>query len=197
MKIFYKIVLIPILVLTTSCVIADSKKSKERTYSIAIEGETIKLTKLLDRVSENENKKFLLHHEARVDVVAYGINEKTISYDELLQVISLNKMAAIDVDGYINIVPKYSAKRLAIPAITNNSVIENDALWVSKVIDGGQLDVAHLMPILRTLVSTQGHFARHHQTNSFLIVAPNAIVKRIEAILEQFKLIGKSKEISA
>jgi general secretion pathway protein D len=180
------------LFVSTSMASSKSTVSNERSYTIASEENTTKLTKLLDRVSKNENKKFLLHSGTRVDVVAYGINEKSITYGELLQIVSLNQMAAVEVDGYINIVPIQGVKRLAIPAITSDTKIENDALWVSKIINGGNLDVGNLMPMLRTLVSVHGHLAQYKKGNLLIIVSPNSVVKRIDAIISTMKVESAS-----
>jgi len=193
MKIIYKILFFSALLVPSAMSFSKQTSSNERTYTIAREENTTKLTKLLDRVSKKESKKFLLHSGSRVDVVAYGVDDKNITFSELLQVISLNQMAAVEVDGYINIIPVQGAKRLAIPVVTKDTVIENDALWVSKVIKGGNLDVGHLMPLFRTLVSVHGHLAQYNKENLLIIVAPNSIVKRIEAIVEKMKAESTEK----
>jgi type II secretory pathway component GspD/PulD (secretin) len=181
--------------ISSSMACAKSSDSNEPSYTIASEEITTKLVKLLDRVSKRDGKKFLLHSKARVDVVAYGVDEKNITYNELLQVIALNQMAAVEVEGYVNIVPIQNVKRLAIPAITNDTVLENDGVWVSKIINGGNLDVGSLLPILRSLVSVHGHFAQYKKSNLLVVVAPNAVVKRIEAIINNMKTESVSLKV--
>ena len=59
---------------------------------------------------------------------------------------------------------------------------------VTKVIDGGKVDVGPLMPVLRTLVSVYGHMAQHSQSNSLILIAPYSTIKRIEGIIKQLNL---------
>ncbi|MCW8880108.1 MAG: hypothetical protein OQJ89_12145 [Kangiellaceae bacterium] len=198
MKYIY-LILVTLLFLAPSLTEAKSKNVKhvnEKHYSLSIEGKKIKLTKLLDSVSERTDKNFLLHANSRAEVVAYGVDLDKVSYADLLTIIDLNGMAVIDIDGVVNIVPVKSIKQYPIPSIQDGDKVEHGSLWVSKVIDAGNNNVNQLLPILRALVRYNGHMATHQQSNSLVLVAPYNSVMRIEKIIKELEQATskKSKE---
>ncbi|TQV89586.1 hypothetical protein [Aliikangiella coralliicola] len=184
MKLIYQITLTLILATSTSTVIAGSQNTSENNYIIARQDKTIKLTKLLDAVSKQSKKKFLIDSEVGVNVVAYGIDTDDITYNELLHLLGRNQMTAVDLDNYVNIIPARKAKRFAqvLPSATGQK-IENDSQWVTKIVDCGNLDVKQLIPALRTLIDVNGHMAFYEPSNSLILVAPNATVVRVENIM--------------
>ena len=187
MKYVY-LVLVALLVSVSYTAEAKSKNVKhinEKYYSLAIEDKKVKLTKLLDSVSERTGKNFLLHANSRAEVVAYGVDLDTVSYAELLTIIDLNSMAAVDIEGVINIVPINRVKQYPIPSIQDGDKVEHGSLWVSKVINTGSNKVNRLVPILRTLVRVNGHMASHEESNSLVLVAPYNSVMRIEKIIRE------------
>ena len=187
MKRFY-FILFTVLISASFTVEAKSNKVKhvnEKHYSLAIEDKKVKLTKILDSVKERTGKKFLVHANSRAEVVAYGIDLDKISFSELLTIIDLNNMAAVEVEGIINIVPINRVKQYPIPSIQDGEKVEHGTLWVSKVINTGSNKVGQLVPILRALVRFNGHMASHEESNSLVLVAPYHSVVRIEHLIKE------------
>ncbi|MGI9294714.1 MAG: hypothetical protein ACR2PS_12090 [Pseudomonadales bacterium] len=174
------------------CVPADSENSEARNYALAEEDKTVKLSALLDAVAKSSKMMFLINAKARAEVVSYGIDLNNITYNELLLVLENNYMAAVDIDGYINIVPVESARSLAIPVITSNDVSYKDSQWVTKIIDANKLSAPHLTPILRPMVPHHAHFAAYVNSNSFIITAPYGSVKKIEGVLKGLQTSSES-----
>lgn len=169
------------------------KHVNQKYYSLAIEEKKVKLTKLLDSVSERTGKSFLVHASSRAEVVAYGVDLDKVSYSELLTIVDLNNMAAVNIEGVINIVPINKVKQYPIPSIQDGENVEHGTLWVSKVINAGSNKVNRLVPILRTLVRVNGHMASHEESNSLVLVAPYNSVMRIEKLVKELDVASKSR----
>lgn len=178
--------------LLTLAIDVSASSPNPHEYRLAIQDKKVSFSKLLEAVSKKSERKFLLHSKARAEVVSTGIDYDELTYDELLNIVDLNGMAAVDINGIINIVPAKYVKQYPIPLVNDESEIEHGSLWVTKVINVGSLKVNPLVPILRSLVRTSGHLATHGETNSMLIVAPYNSVKRIEAIVNELKQKNKS-----
>ena len=177
------IALLAILTIIPFAASASSQKTSERKYQLAEEVDTIKLSELINAVSKNNEKKFLINAKSRAEVVAYGIDANNLTYDQFLSILDNNYMAAVESNGYINIVPIQNVRWMTVPEIKDGDKVDNDLLWVTKIINTGSLKATKLIPILRPLVMQRAHFAGYSDANSIIMTAPYGSIKRIEHLI--------------
>jgi len=166
-------------------IVKDANKVKPQLY--AFQEKPVKLKKLIDKVSKNTGKKFLVHRTSYSELPAHGVDVENISFNELLMLVDLNQMAAVEIDGVVNIVSDQAVKQYPIPLLGDGERVEHESLWVTKVIHTGNSKASSFIPILRTLVRTRGHMASHDASNSIVLVAPYGSVLRIENIIKKLQ----------
>ncbi|WP_196140740.1 hypothetical protein [Aliikangiella sp. G2MR2-5] len=184
MKFLPYVVILALLTLPTVTE-AKSSVSNERSYALAVEEKKVKLSKLLNAVSKKTSKQFMVHANSRSEVVAYGIEEENVNYNELLSIIDLNGMAAVEIEGIVNILPVSLVKQYPVPQISAGDKLEHGNLWVTKIIDTGSLSAGEVLPLLRSLVRVDGHMASHGRSHSIILVAPYNSVVRVENIIRE------------
>jgi type II secretory pathway component GspD/PulD (secretin) len=84
--------------------------------------EEVALHPLLEAVSKQTNKPFLIEPRVRAYVKAGGITPENITYPILLSVLRINGYAAVTVSGAMNIVPDVYARFYATPIILQDDV---------------------------------------------------------------------------
>lgn len=197
MKRFYLLILFSFF--STSIAAEHSENAfKIKSYALAIDDKKVKLSKLLDATTKNTGKQFMLHANSRAEVVANGIDVNTMSYDQLLAVVELNEMAAVEISGVTKIIPVNRVKQSPIPLLNKGDTVSHGTLWVTRIIDAGNENVHNLIPILRTLVPVSGHMASDKESNSIVLVAPYHSVVRIERIIQELgELKAKKRKTKA
>ncbi|MET1256733.1 type II secretion system secretin GspD [Aliikangiella maris] len=118
------------------------------------------------------------------------ISQHEMDEDEIfalfLSVLQVHQFSAVEVNGYYKIEQLQSAKQDAVPVYTEKTAnkYKGDQL-VTRVIKVDNIDVGQLVPLLRTLISTQGHMAQYKPTNVMVIHDTAANLERIVKIIRQ------------
>lgn len=162
-----------------------AQQQKNHYLHNVINDEKLSLTKILDSVTKNTGKKFLVNSEAPSKVVAYGLNIKKMNFDDLLLMLEHNDMAVYEESGYTNIIRTNYISKANIPIISGNQTVENPNLWVTKIIDTGTTDPTIFLPVMRSLAKQSAHMAPFRPTNAILLVAPYHNVIRLEKIVRE------------
>jgi general secretion pathway protein D len=139
---------------------------------------------VIEQVARETGKSFII--DPAVNGKATIISNKELTPDELYQVflsvLQVLGYAAIPNGDVIKIVPDANAKQLAIPFY--NPQEPGDALVVS-VIPVYHVGVAAMVPVLRNLVSQQGHLAAYAPSNVIIIADRADNVRSIQEIIER------------
>lgn len=143
---------------------------------------TVELAALVERVAAAERKRFLIDSRSSPRVYAGGVREQDVDYPALLGILRANGLAAVEIDGIVNVVPVFDVRSYAVPIVERDDDSIADDEWVTRVIAVANIESPQLVPILRPLVSMQGHLAGF-QPNKLVIVDRYANVKRITELV--------------
>ena len=90
-------------------------------------------------------------------------------YELFLSMLQVLGFAAVESEGVIKIVPDAKARQLGTFIATDALPGSRDAV-VARVISVVHVPAAQLVPVLRNLVSPEGHLAAYAPSNSLLVV---------------------------
>lgn len=138
---------------------------------------------VIEQVARETGKSFII--DPAVNGKATIVSNKELTPDELYQVflsvLQVLGYAAVQNGDVIKIVPDANAKQMAIPFY--NPQQPGDALVVS-VIPVYHVGVAAMVPVLRNLVSQQGHLAAYAPSNTIIVADRADNVQNIQKIIE-------------
>ncbi|HEY6514759.1 MAG TPA: hypothetical protein VIY50_01355 [Steroidobacteraceae bacterium] len=144
---------------------------------------TVPLDTLIATVAKNTGMKFVLDLRVRAPVTLIGERPSSVTYDELLTILSVYGFVAVKSGGYVLVLPDAFTRMEALPVVTGSEKLpDNEA--VTAVIHVRSTPAALLVPILRPLVPQWGHFSAEVCTNDLVIVERFGNVRRMEAIVK-------------
>lgn len=151
----------------------------------AAEEAGVPLAQLLEAVAKRSGKKLLVDPRVAVNlpVHLYGQEISKVDYDELLVVLNLYGFTGLDQGGYVQVLPSTEVRQRGIPLVTGSENLPL-ALYVTTIIKVKNTSAAQLVPILRPLVSQQGHLAALPCENTLLLVDTLANVRRLKTVIE-------------
>ena len=185
-----RILFTPLLLITSLSIVLGSVNASAKTFdnpprATALQEKNIKLSKLIERVAKNTGKQFFVHAKCPAEVTAHGVNLDDINFEQLLTLLDLNFMASVEADGIISILPVDKVKQYAVPTVKGGESVKHGLLWVSKIIKTNDNRLNHMVPLLRSLVRTNGQMAYHAPSQSIILVAPYSNVIRIEKMIRE------------
>jgi general secretion pathway protein D len=143
----------------------------------------VELAPLLQRVERASNKRFLVDRKLGARVFLGGVDADAIDYPVLLSILRANGLAAVEIEGRVNIVWDGDVRSLPAPIVqADDASIAADA-WVTRVLATTNVGAAQLVPILRPLMPQAAHLAAHGDTNQLIVMDRYANVQRITAIV--------------
>lgn len=142
----------------------------------------MQLSELVAMVAKKAGKKFVLDSRAQGEVFI-GPDPARFSYDDLLSVLRVYELTALDRGDTIFIVKTDNARTLPVPLFSGNEK-HPDAEIVTRIIHVRNTSAPLLVPILRSLIPQFGHLAAHSCTNDLILVDYFANVKRLESIIQ-------------
>lgn len=161
--------------------LADGNSEPAASYENA-RSQEIELRPLLDAVSKQINKTFLIEPRVRPYVTAGGVTPENITYPILLSVLRTNGYAAVTVEGAINVVPDVMARFFATPIIMQADPTIADDEWVTRVVALKHIDGKYAIAVLRPLMHQSGHMA-WIPPNALLLVDHYANTQRLADLL--------------
>jgi general secretion pathway protein D len=143
----------------------------------------VELAPLLQRVERASNKRFLVDRRVGPRIFLGDVEPNDITYPVLLSILRANSLAAVEIEGRVNIVLDAEVRFLPAPlAQTDDSSIAGDE-WVTRVLKTTNVGAAQLVPILRPLMPQAAHLAAHSDTNQLILMDRYANIQRITAIV--------------
>lgn len=144
----------------------------------------VNLEALVSDVSQDTGRMFLIELRTRREIYVGGTLESVPTYAELLAILRLNGLAAVEIDGIVNIVPTDELRTLPVPIVQDDDADVPADTWVTRILTvGGDQSTAMLVPILRPLMPRDAHLASNGD-DSLVIVDRYANVQRISALVE-------------
>lgn len=139
---------------------------------------------VIEQVARETGKSFII--DPAVTGEATIISNKELSPDELYQVflsvLQVLGFTAVPSGDVIKIVPDASARYLGLPLSSPH--LPGDEFVVS-VIPAYHVSVAAMVPVLRNLVSQQGHLAAYAPSNVIIIADRESNVQRMTEVIER------------
>jgi general secretion pathway protein D len=144
---------------------------------------TVPLASLVATVAKKTGRKFVLDPRVRAGVELLGEEPSSVTYDELLIILSTYGFVAVKTGGYVVIAPDADARSEPLPLVSGNENLPDDEA-VTAVIHVRSMPAGWLIPILRPLVPQWGHLAANVCSNDLIMVERFASVRRMEAIIK-------------
>lgn len=142
----------------------------------------------IESVSRITGKTFIIDPRVKNKKVTV-ISQHEMDEDEIfalfLSVLQVHQFSAVETDGIYKIEQLQAAKQDSVPVYEEGGPRFKGDQVITRVIKVDNIDVGQLVPLLRTLVSTQGHMAQYKPTNVMVIHDTAANLERIVKIIRQ------------
>jgi general secretion pathway protein D len=139
----------------------------------------VPLERVIAAVAKRTGKKFIVDPRLRGDATLVGQEPTNVDYPALLLILHVHGFAAVEVGGYVHVIPDANVRMYPLPLATGkDSYAEGE--YVSKVIPLKSAPATHLVPLLRPLLQQAGHLVALPCKNTLMIVETFGNVKRIE-----------------
>ncbi len=154
--------------------LADEKSSAEQATH-----ELTALSEILERVSRNSGKEFLIDRRVQAEVVTGTLEVRQIDYEILLSILRNNGLAAIPTERATKIVPVGVVRQGALPVVRDSDPSIPHDEWVTRVITLEKIHAPALVPVLRPMIQKEGHLVAVAGSNLLMIVAPYGVTERL------------------
>ncbi|MDQ7048551.1 MAG: type II secretion system secretin GspD [Enterobacterales bacterium] len=162
----------------SSTAIADKATINQKDTDIGV---------FIEMVSRLTGKTFIVDPRVRnkkITVISqHEMDEKEI-FALFLSVLKVHQFAAVKTGNVYKIEQLQTAKQDSVSVYTKGQKYDGDQL-VTRVIKVDNVDVAMLVPLLRTLIPQQGHMAQYKPTNVIVIHDTSANLERIVKIIRK------------
>ena len=142
----------------------------------------------IESVSRITGKTFIVDPRVKNKKVTV-ISQHEMDEDEVfalfLSVLQVHQFSAVETNGIYKIEQLQAAKQDSVPVYVEGGKKYTGDQLVTRVIKVDNVDVGQLVPLLRTLISTQGHMAQYKPTNVMVIHDTAANLGRIVKIIRQ------------
>lgn len=143
----------------------------------------------IESVSRITGKTFIIDPRVKNKKVTV-VSQHEMDEDEIfalfLSVLQVHQFSAVETsNGVYKIQQLQAAKQDSVPVYTNQGKKYSGDQLITRVIKVDNIDVGQLVPLLRSLVSTQGHMAQYKPTNVMVIHDTAGNLERIVKIIRQ------------
>ncbi len=145
------------------------------------------LTDVLDAVSKNSSKTFLISHRVQATIVIGQARVASVDYPMLLQILRNNDLAAVTVDDIVNVIPVAFVRQYPLPMIADLNDSASDEEWVTGVLRLENAFASQMIPILRPIMPQAGHLSANPMSNSVIIVDRLGNARRVFSLMQQME----------
>jgi type II secretory pathway component GspD/PulD (secretin) len=157
--------------------------AQSESASLTHAGNGVPLSHLVATVAKKTGKKFVIDPRVLGDADIVGQDASNISYDDLLVILRIYGVTAVEYGGYVNVVPDAGVRQLPLHQVSGKET-RPDAEFVSKVITVKSVPATQLVPLLRPMLPQSAHLVALPCVNKLLIVDTFTKVQRIQAIID-------------
>jgi general secretion pathway protein D len=111
-----------------------------------------------------------------------GVEADDVDYPVLLSILRANGLAAVEIEGRVNIVRDSEVRFLPAPMVQNDDASIAADEWVTRIVTVTNIEAPFLIPILRPLLPQAAHLAGF-APDKIIIMDRYANVQRITAII--------------
>lgn len=138
----------------------------------------VPLSQVLERVTRNSNKEFLVEIRTPQQIFLGGARIEDVTYPVLLSILRNNGLAATTIEGRVNIVRENEIRAYPLPVVNSDDPKIAADEWVERIITTTSADTAQLVPLLRPMLPQAAHLAAS-PPRLLVVVDRYANVKRI------------------
>ncbi|MGA2654885.1 MAG: type II secretion system secretin GspD [Gammaproteobacteria bacterium] len=148
--------------------------------------QNVDIKNVVEEVARVTGKNFIIDPALTGNVTVISNQQMTADelYELFLSMLQVLGFAAVDSDGAVKVVPDVKARQLGTFIATDGNPGSRDAI-VARVISVEHVPSAQLVPVLRNLVSPEGHLAAYAPSNSLLVVDRGENAQRIAEIVKK------------
>jgi len=147
--------------------------------------EKVLLVDLLDSVSKNSSKTFLVNHHVLPTIVVGQAHVPDVDYPTLLQMLRNNDLAAVTVDDIVNVIPVGIVRQYPLPMFADIEDSASDEEWITGILRLENAFAVQMIPILRPILPQAGHLAANPASNSVVIVDRLGNARRVFSLMQQ------------
>lgn len=142
----------------------------------------VELAPLLERVERGSNKRFLVDGSVGPRIFLGGVEANDVDYPVLLSILRANGLAAVEIEGRVNVVRDADVRFLPAPLVqTDDASVAADE-WVTRIVTVTNIEGPFLIPVLRPLLPQAAHLAAF-PPDKIIIMDRYANVQRITAMI--------------
>ena len=142
------------------------------------------LRKLIREVGSRIHKHFLVDPRAPVAVDLNGLDERDVTYPQLLSLLSIYGFASIEDAGLLKVVPEANVRSWPLPMVPPDNIQTPDDEWVTTTLLVQNLSAMQLVPLLRPLMPQSAQMSAALGRNALIIVDRSANVRRLVTIVK-------------
>ncbi len=151
--------------------------------------QNVDIKNVVEEVARVTGKNFIIDPNLSGNVTVISNEQMTPDelYELFLSMLQVLGYAAVDSDGVVKIAPDAKARQLG-TFIANDAMPGSGDMLVARVISLQHVPAAQLVPVLRNLVSPEGHLAAYVPSNSLLVVDRAGNAQRLANIVDRLDL---------
>jgi general secretion pathway protein D len=140
------------------------------------------LQDLIERIESDPPRQFLIDSRIPPDVFVGGSDLDIVTYPVLLSILRNNNLAAVTIDGIVNITYSGAVRSQPLPIVDPDADDIPGDEWVTIVLRLRNVEAAPLVPIIRPMMPSEAHFAAN-QGQTLIIVDRFANARRIVEVV--------------
>lgn len=161
---------------------SSRKVRQTRPAALMTVHETTPIIGILEVVTGNSGKQFLLDYRVPEGVVVGPAGYADLDYEAFLRVLDNNDLAAVTTGDYVTIVPKHAIRQAEMPVLQPGQTAAAGE-WVTRVFVLKHVPAPQLVPILRPLMPNSAHLAAQSNANALLVVDRYANTERVREVI--------------
>ncbi|MEY4761102.1 MAG: hypothetical protein RLZZ200_958 [Pseudomonadota bacterium] len=143
----------------------------------------IGMQSLLEAAARGTGRRFLLAKGVPEALRTGNVDLSSPSWPVFLSVLRNNQLAAVRIDGVMNIVPESLMRQYPLPVVTQEDASLADDEWVTRTVELRSARAVDLMPVLGPMVPASGYLAAGPDGRSLVLVDRYANTRRLIDVL--------------
>jgi membrane-bound lytic murein transglycosylase A len=144
---------------------------------------TLELQALLDGLARSTGRRFLVAQAVPTQLRGGSIDVATMNYPLLLGLLRNNALAAVTVQGVVNIVPEAQVRSYALPVVAQDDAAIPDDEWVTRTIALRSEVAEAVVHSLRPMVSENGLLTAAPGNRAIIVVDHYANTRRLAQLV--------------